>query len=124
MKKRIALLGATGSIGDSALSAVAHFPGRFEIVSMAAGSKLAFEELRYGRKPDAGRIRRLGKGGHMPDRRVLQACAAQRDMRLPGRVGHLVPPSFERPEVTEVADPIRGQRDEHRSRRRRRDRAW
>jgi 1-deoxy-D-xylulose-5-phosphate reductoisomerase len=40
MKKRIALLGATGSIGDSALSVVAHFPGRFEIVSMSAGSNL------------------------------------------------------------------------------------
>jgi 1-deoxy-D-xylulose-5-phosphate reductoisomerase len=40
MKKRIALLGATGSIGDSALSVVAHFPARFEIVSMSAGSNL------------------------------------------------------------------------------------
>jgi 1-deoxy-D-xylulose-5-phosphate reductoisomerase len=40
MKKRIALLGATGSIGDSALSVVAHFSDRFEIVSMSAGSNL------------------------------------------------------------------------------------
>ncbi|HEX7528299.1 MAG TPA: 1-deoxy-D-xylulose-5-phosphate reductoisomerase, partial [Thermoanaerobaculia bacterium] len=40
MKKRIALLGATGSIGDSALSVVAHFPERFEIVSMSAGTNL------------------------------------------------------------------------------------
>jgi 1-deoxy-D-xylulose-5-phosphate reductoisomerase len=40
MKKRIALMGATGSIGDSALSVVAHFPDRFEIVSMAAGSRI------------------------------------------------------------------------------------
>ncbi len=39
-KRRIALLGATGSIGDSALSVVAHFPERFEIVSMSAGSNL------------------------------------------------------------------------------------
>ena len=39
-KKRIALLGATGSIGDSALSVVAHFPERFEIVSMSAGSNV------------------------------------------------------------------------------------
>jgi 1-deoxy-D-xylulose-5-phosphate reductoisomerase len=37
---RIALMGATGSIGDSALSVVEHFPGRFEIVSMAAGSRI------------------------------------------------------------------------------------
>jgi 1-deoxy-D-xylulose-5-phosphate reductoisomerase len=40
MKKRIALMGATGSIGDSALSVVSHFPDRFEIVSMSAGSRL------------------------------------------------------------------------------------
>ena len=33
-------MGATGSIGDSALSVVSHFPDRFEIVSMAAGSRL------------------------------------------------------------------------------------
>jgi 1-deoxy-D-xylulose-5-phosphate reductoisomerase len=39
-KKRIALLGATGSIGDSALSVVAHFPERFEVVTMSAGSNL------------------------------------------------------------------------------------
>ncbi len=40
MRKRIALMGATGSIGDSALSVVGHFPGRFEIVAMAAGSRI------------------------------------------------------------------------------------
>ncbi len=40
VKKRIALMGATGSIGDSALSVVSHFPDRFEIVSMAAGSRI------------------------------------------------------------------------------------
>ena len=40
MKKRIALMGATGSIGASALSVVEHFPDRFQIVSMAAGSNL------------------------------------------------------------------------------------
>ncbi len=39
-KKRIALMGATGSIGDSALSVVSQFPDRFEIVSMAAGSRI------------------------------------------------------------------------------------
>jgi 1-deoxy-D-xylulose-5-phosphate reductoisomerase len=40
MKKRIALMGATGSIGDSALSVAGHFRDRFEIVSMAAGSRI------------------------------------------------------------------------------------
>jgi 1-deoxy-D-xylulose-5-phosphate reductoisomerase len=38
--KRIALMGATGSIGDSALSVVASCPERFQIVTMAAGSRL------------------------------------------------------------------------------------
>ena len=38
--KSIALLGATGSIGDSALSVVEHFPDRFRIVSMSAGSQI------------------------------------------------------------------------------------
>ncbi len=36
----IALLGATGSIGRSALSVVESFPDRFRVVSMAAGSNL------------------------------------------------------------------------------------
>jgi 1-deoxy-D-xylulose-5-phosphate reductoisomerase len=40
VKKRIALMGTTGSIGASALSVVEHFPDRFQIVSMAAGSNL------------------------------------------------------------------------------------
>ncbi|HSB35360.1 MAG TPA: 1-deoxy-D-xylulose-5-phosphate reductoisomerase, partial [Thermoanaerobaculia bacterium] len=39
-RKRIALLGATGSIGDSALSVVTRFPERFEVVSMSAGSNV------------------------------------------------------------------------------------
>ncbi len=39
-RKRIALLGTTGSIGESALSVVGHFPERFEVVCMAAGSNV------------------------------------------------------------------------------------
>lgn len=38
--KRIALLGATGSIGRSALAAVEAFPDRFRIVTMSAGANL------------------------------------------------------------------------------------
>lgn len=37
-KKRIAILGVTGSIGQSALDVVRRHPDRFEIVSMAAGT--------------------------------------------------------------------------------------
>jgi 1-deoxy-D-xylulose-5-phosphate reductoisomerase len=38
--RNVALLGATGSIGRSALSVFEAFPGRFRVVSMSAGSNL------------------------------------------------------------------------------------
>ena len=46
--KRIAILGSTGSIGQSTLSIIKSFPDRFSIVSMAAGHNvdLAFEQAR------------------------------------------------------------------------------
>jgi 1-deoxy-D-xylulose-5-phosphate reductoisomerase len=45
-KKRIAILGSTGSIGRSTLSVVESFPDRFQVVSMAAGGNLeaAYEQ--------------------------------------------------------------------------------
>jgi 1-deoxy-D-xylulose-5-phosphate reductoisomerase len=44
--KRLALLGATGSIGASTLDIVATFPERFEVVAMAAGTRIeALAEL-------------------------------------------------------------------------------
>lgn len=39
-RKRLALLGSTGSIGRSTLDVVAAFPERFEVVTMAAGGKV------------------------------------------------------------------------------------
>jgi len=46
--KRIAILGSTGSIGQSTLSIVESYPDRFEIVSLAAGRNIdaAFEQAR------------------------------------------------------------------------------
>jgi 1-deoxy-D-xylulose-5-phosphate reductoisomerase len=46
--KRIAILGSTGSIGRSTLSVAESYPGRFQIVTLAAGSNLeaAFEQGR------------------------------------------------------------------------------
>jgi 1-deoxy-D-xylulose-5-phosphate reductoisomerase len=46
--KRIAILGSTGSIGQSTLSVVESHPDRFEIVSLAAGRNVdaAFEQAR------------------------------------------------------------------------------
>jgi 1-deoxy-D-xylulose-5-phosphate reductoisomerase len=46
--KRIAILGSTGSIGQSTLSVVESHPDRFQVVSLAAGRNLevAFEQVR------------------------------------------------------------------------------
>ncbi|HLW89024.1 MAG TPA: 1-deoxy-D-xylulose-5-phosphate reductoisomerase [Terriglobales bacterium] len=46
--KRIAILGSTGSIGQSTLSVVESHPERFEVVSLAAGRNVdaAFEQVR------------------------------------------------------------------------------
>ncbi|OKY74873.1 MAG: 1-deoxy-D-xylulose-5-phosphate reductoisomerase [Desulfobulbaceae bacterium DB1] len=41
MQKNIALLGSTGSIGRNVLNVVRRFPGRFRIVSLAAGRNIA-----------------------------------------------------------------------------------
>ena len=48
MKKNIAILGSTGSIGRSTLSLVESYPERFHLISMAAGSNLeqALEQVR------------------------------------------------------------------------------
>src|SRR5437867_8273972 len=45
--RRIAILGATGSIGRSTLSVVESFPDRFQVVTLAAGRNLdiAFEQV-------------------------------------------------------------------------------
>ena len=66
--KNLALLGATGSIGASALSVVSSFPDRFRVVSMSAGRNLeAFLPLVAAYRPkvvsvknaeDADRLRR------------------------------------------------------------------
>lgn len=50
MKRRIAILGSTGSIGTSALEVIASNPDRFEVVGLAAGSnveKLAEQAERF-----------------------------------------------------------------------------
>ncbi len=46
--KRIAILGCTGSIGRSTLNVVQSYPGRFSVVSLAAGKNLdaAFEQAK------------------------------------------------------------------------------
>ncbi|HET9235521.1 MAG TPA: 1-deoxy-D-xylulose-5-phosphate reductoisomerase [Candidatus Eisenbacteria bacterium] len=49
--RRIAVLGATGTIGEKALAVVEQYPGRFQVVSLAAGRatpRLAEQAARFG----------------------------------------------------------------------------
>ena len=109
MRKRIALLGATGSIGGSALSVVAHFPERFEIVSMSAGTNL--EKLLpaiAAHRPkvvsvtnpgDAARLRQEFPGlsvGFGPQGLVDVATLPEADVVLGGIVGSVgLAPAYE-----------------------------
>ena len=84
MKKKLSILGSTGSIGRSALDVVANFPDRFSVVALAAGKRtdlLAEQVRRFGvkvaavaEKADAEKLlsaffveaeRLLGPGGRM-----------------------------------------------------------
>jgi len=40
VKKRICILGSTGSIGRQALEVIAHFPEHFQVVGLSAGENL------------------------------------------------------------------------------------
>ena len=63
MRKKIAILGSTGSIGTQTLDVIARFPDRFEVVALAAGTRVA--EL-------AEQARRFGP--------ALLACANEADV--------------------------------------------
>ena len=109
MKKRIALLGATGSIGGSALSVVAHFPERFEIVSMSAGSNLEKllpavathrpKVVSVKTREDAARLRQEFpglSGGFGPQGLVDVATIPEADVVLGGIVGSIgLAPAYE-----------------------------
>jgi 1-deoxy-D-xylulose-5-phosphate reductoisomerase len=109
MKKRIALLGATGSIGDSALSVAAHFPERFEIVSMSAGSNLEKllpavaahrpKVVSVKTREDAARLRQEFPGlsvGFGPQGLVDVATIPEADIVLGGIVGSIgLAPAYE-----------------------------
>ena len=72
--KRIAILGSTGSIGQSTFKIVEAYPDRFQVVTLAAGRNLdaAFEQakrwrprvLSVAREQDAGTLKaRLKSAG-------------------------------------------------------------
>jgi 1-deoxy-D-xylulose-5-phosphate reductoisomerase len=48
-RKRIAILGSTGSIGTQALDVIARHPARFEVVGLAAGRNMALLEQQVAR---------------------------------------------------------------------------
>ena len=55
MRKRVAILGSTGSIGRQALDVIARHPDRFEVVGLGAGRNTgirpAESDLRLKRLP-------------------------------------------------------------------------
>lgn len=73
MRKRIAVLGSTGSIGCQTLDVVQNFPDRFEIIGLAAGTnldKLAGQAAKHkprivsiGRPEDIPKFRRMVDSG-------------------------------------------------------------
>jgi 1-deoxy-D-xylulose-5-phosphate reductoisomerase len=64
--KKILLLGSTGSIGESALSVVRSFPGRFRIVGLSCATRAArLAEQAEEFRPDAVGI--LGNGACVPE---------------------------------------------------------
>ena len=83
--KRIAILGATGSIGRSALSVVESFPDRFQVVTLAAGRNLerAFDQAQRWRpqvisvtsESDANLLRSKLKSGGISDIEVTHGSA-------------------------------------------------
>jgi 1-deoxy-D-xylulose-5-phosphate reductoisomerase len=83
--KRIAILGSTGSIGNSTLKICETYPDRFSVVTMAAGSNLdaAFEQCRRWKprlisvaaEQDAGRLRERLQSAGLKDIAVTNGAA-------------------------------------------------
>src|SRR5580704_1163586 len=83
--KRIAILGSTGSIGQSTLSVVESYPDRFQILSLAAGKnvELAFEQavrwkpqiLSLADEQDANSLRGKLRGADLSHIEVVHGAA-------------------------------------------------
>src|SRR5258706_13743400 len=96
--KRLAILGSTGSIGQSCLQVVESFPGKFRVISLAAGGNLetlAEQIVRHqpqvvsiasetdrGRLQEMlqGRLRHLPEIGHGPE--GVLACAIDPEVNM------------------------------------------
>ena len=76
--KRLAILGSTGSIGQSCLKVVESFPGEFKIVSLSAGGNLELLASQVSRfHPEVVSIRSA------EDRARLRALIQERGARAP-----------------------------------------
>jgi len=100
--KRLALLGATGSVGRSSLDVIEAFPERFEVVTMAAGRNLALLERQLERhrpvlvavadQADAAQLRREHPNLEVvagPEGLVAVACHPEVDLVVAALVGSL-----------------------------------
>jgi 1-deoxy-D-xylulose-5-phosphate reductoisomerase len=75
-RKRLTILGATGSIGKSTLDLVAHRPNAFEIVALTAQSNVA--DLAKAARQTGARLAVIGDKGLLPELRALLAGTATR----------------------------------------------
>jgi 1-deoxy-D-xylulose-5-phosphate reductoisomerase len=75
-RKRLTILGATGSIGKSTLDLVAHRPDAFEIVALTAQSSVA--ELAKAARQTNARLAVIGDKNRLPELRALLAGTATR----------------------------------------------
>ena len=95
-RRKIAILGSTGSIGENALSVVTQFPERIDVVALAAGKnwKRLLEQARQFRPEivsvaddgDAARI----KDAHPPGTRVLSGDEGLREVAAGAGAGLVV----------------------------------
>ena len=74
MKKRIAILGSTGSIGTSALAVVDAHPDRVEVVGLAAGGNAPLFAAQVARYRPRAMAMAIGRGA----RRVARGSSAAR----------------------------------------------
>jgi len=75
-RKRLTILGATGSIGKSTLDLVAHRPDAFEIVALTAQSNVA--DLAKAARQTNARLAVIGDKGLLPELRAQLAGTATR----------------------------------------------
>ena len=83
MKKRIVILGSTGSIGESALDVIAKHPDRFEILGLVAGSNA--DKLKAQTKKFRPKFSILAKEN--PKAAIELAAHSQADLVLSAIVG-------------------------------------